>query len=598
MAIFMRFGGDFMFFKFMRGYRLKYIGASIAIILSSLLSVAIPIIIKTSIDSILGSKAIDNKYLLYAFDYVGGRDYLRQNLYIVALLIVLVTALNGLFMYIKGKWANEAAESTAKNIRDSLYKHLQNVHYDFHIEAKTGDLIQRCTSDVETIKSFLAVQFVEIGRTVFMVLFILSIMFYLNAKYALVSISLIPFIFIASYVFFKKVRRQFQLCDEAEGEISTVLQENLTGIRVVKSFNRENFEISKFEEKNKTYRDLLLKLMNTFAFFWSSSDAMCMFQTFLVVIYGVYLASKGDITLGTLVVFISYIGMLLWPIRQLGRILSDMGKSFVSISRINEILNAPLEDRDTGIKPNIKGEIEFSNLSFSYKDDKKVIKNVSFKINQGETVAIIGPTGSGKSTLAYLLLGLYDYTLGSIKIDGIELKEINKSHLRQNIGLVPQDCFLFSKTIKENIAITDNNLDDEEIYEASKVADIHETILGFEKQYETQLGEKGVNLSGGQKQRLAIARCIVKNYKILIFDDSLSAVDTETEQNIRLALKERSKDTTTLIITHRLTTAHEADKIIVLDKGKIVEMGRHDELINKGGFYKRLWDIQSELDEE
>ncbi|GFR35972.1 ABC transporter ATP-binding protein [Thermobrachium celere] len=587
-----------MFFKFMKGYRIKYIFASISIILSSLLSVLIPIIIKTSIDSIIGNKAIEEKYILYLFSSLGGRNYLRQNIYIVALLIVLVTALNGLFMYIKGKWANESAEAVAKNLRDNLYSHLQRVYYDFHVEAKTGDLIQRCTSDVETIKSFLAVQFVEIGRTVFMVIFILSIMFYYNVKYALVSISLLPLIFAASYIFFKKVRKQFQLCDEAEGEMSAVLQENLTGIRVVKAFNREEYEIEKFEEKNRTYRDHLLKLMKTFAYFWSSSDAMCMLQTFLVVIYGVNLASKGVITLGTLIIFISYISMLLWPVRQLGRILSDMGKSFVAMERINEILKTPIEDCNFGEKPKIEGNIEFKNLSFSYKDGKEVLKNITFDIKKGETVAIIGPTGSGKSTLAYLLLRLYDYNRGSIKIDGVELKKINKNFLRQNIGLVPQDCFLFSKTIKENISIAEKGVDEEKIYEASRIADIHDTILSFEKGYETQVGEKGVTLSGGQKQRVAIARCVLKNYKVLIFDDSLSAVDTETEQHIKTRLKERSKDITTIIITHRLTTAHECDRIIVLDKGRIVEMGSHDELINKGGFYKRLWDIQSQLDEE
>ncbi|CDF57692.1 ABC transporter ATP-binding protein [Thermobrachium celere] len=587
-----------MFFKFMKGYRIKYIFASISIILSSLLSVLIPIIIKTSIDSIIGNKAIEEKYILYLFNSLGDRNYLRQNIYIVALLIVLVTALNGLFMYIKGKWANESAEAVAKNLRDNLYSHLQRVYYDFHVEVKTGDLIQRCTSDIETIKSFLAVQFVEIGRTVFMVIFILSIMFYYNVKYALVSISLLPLIFAASYIFFKKVRKQFQLCDEAEGEMSAVLQENLTGIRVVKAFNREEYEIEKFEEKNRTYRDHLLKLMKTFAYFWSSSDAMCMLQTFLVVIYGVNLASKGVITLGTLIIFISYISMLLWPVRQLGRILSDMGKSFVAIERINEILKTPLEDCNFGEKPKIEGNIEFKNLSFSYKDGKEVLKNITFNIKKGETVAIIGPTGSGKSTLAYLLLRLYDYNRGSIKIDGVELKKINKNFLRQNIGLVPQDCFLFSKTIKENISIAEKGVDEEKIYEASRIADIHDTILSFEKGYETQVGEKGVTLSGGQKQRVAIARCVLKNYKILIFDDSLSAVDTETEQHIKTRLKERSKDITTIIITHRLTTAHECDRIIVLDKGRIVEMGSHDELINKGGFYKRLWDIQSQLDEE
>jgi ATP-binding cassette subfamily B protein len=291
--------------------------------------------------------------------------------------------------------------------------------------------------------------------------------------------------------------------------------------------------------------------------------------------------------------------MLLWPIRQMGQILTDMGKTFVSIGRIQEILDIPEEEMDkNGLKPEIQGGIEFKDVWFEYEKGNPVLKNISFRIKKGQTVSIMGPTGSGKTTLVNLLSRLYEYTGGSIKIDGVEIKKINKEWLRQNTGMVAQEPFLYSKTISENISLARKQSSITEVCEAAGIAAVHNVIQEFGKGYDTIVGEKGVTLSGGQKQRVTIARTVINEYPILIFDDSLSAVDTETDAQIRKALKERSRNVTTLIISHRITTLSESDLILVLDKGELVQSGTHEELICQEGLYKRVWDIQGTLEED
>lgn len=584
---------------FSKGFRLKYIASIIATGLSALFSVLIPLIIKLTVDSIIGTKPITSKLMINLVDSLGGRDYILKNLWIMGLLVILLTLLNALFLYLKGKWSSQASENIAKRFKDSLYETILRAKYEFYSKYPSGEIIQRCTSDVETIRNFLANQFVEIGRTVILLSLILIIMFSLDVKFALVATLIVPIIFAFALWFFTRVQRQFKRSDEAEAELSTVIQENITGIRVVKAFAREEFEIKKFAEKNKTYRDLTYNLIKLFANYWSFSDCLCMIQTALVVLIGSYFAANGKITIGTLLVFVSYEGMLLWPVRQLGRILSDMGKMTISLSRIHEILTQDRENLDEGIKDiEIKGNIEFSSVTFGFDDKNYVLKDISFKIKAGQTVAFFGSTGSGKSTIISLLLRLYDYKKGSIKIDGIELKDISKSFIRQKIGVVPQDAFLYSKTIKENIAITNPDAELEEIYRASQIASIHDTIMEFEDGYDTLVGEKGITLSGGQRQRITIARTVLKDYPILVFDDSLSAVDTETEAKIRNALKERSKNTTTIIISHRITSVKDADIIIVLDKGKVTNIGNHEKLIKEEGLYKRVWEIQSLIERD
>jgi ATP-binding cassette subfamily B protein len=588
-----------LLWKLMKGNRLLYISSILSIGFATLISILVPLVIRTTIDSIIGNKPIEAEPFERIVKLLGGKSILIQNLWICGIIIVSLTLLNGIFLYLKGKWSAKAAESIAKNTREKLYDHLQRLPFDYHVKAQTGDLIQRCTSDVETIRSFLAVQFVEIGRAVFMVIFVSIIMFSLNVKLALVAMAAVPLIFIFAFVFFNKVQKAFLECDESEGRLSTAIQENLTGMRVVRAFARQSYEIEKFDEKNSEFRDLVYRLIKLLAWYWSLSDLLCMLQIAAILILGSYWSAKGLISLGTLVVFTTYEGMLLWPVRQMGRILTDMGKAFVSATRIFEILNTPVEImEENSLKPEIKGEIEFKKVYFEYEKGKPVLQDISFKVKRGQTVAILGPTGSGKTSLVNLIPRLYDYQGGSIKIDGIELKEIDKGWIRRNVGIALQEPFLFSKTIMENIKLAKDNATEEDVFASAKIACVHDAILDFEKGYETPVGEKGVTLSGGQKQRVTIARTIINNYPILIFDDSLSAVDTETDAAIRSALKERSKDVTTFIISNRITTLSEADLILVLDKGRIVQKGTHEKLIREPGLYRKIWEIQCDLEKK
>jgi len=579
---------------------MRYAGAVVVTAFSALLSLMPTLVVRTTVDSIIGNKPMDIPYWMEdVILRLGGRDVLAHNLWICGLFLLAISLINGAAMYMRGKWTAQASESTARNLRNMLYDHLQNLPYDEHVKAETGDWVQRCTSDVETIRRFLAVQLVEIGRTLFLLTMALVIMFNLDVKMTFISMAVVPIIFVFSYIFFSKVKEAFRLVDEAEGRLTTVLQENLTGIRVVRAFGRQAYEIKKFDDKNREYRDLSYRLMRLMANYWAISDFLIMFQMGIVLVIGVYWASQGTMTLGTLLTFMSYEGMLLWPVRQMGRILTDMGRTQISLARVKELLDKPREDmNEDGLKPDLNADIEFRNVYFEYEKGRPVLQDVSFKVKKGQTVAILGPTGSGKSSLVHLLLRLYDYQGGSITIGGVELKRINKKWLRQHIGIVLQEPFLFSRTIKENIALGNSRAGEAEILEAIRVAALDDVIRQFEKGYDTLVGERGVTLSGGQKQRVAIARALVRDSSILIFDDSLSAVDTETDAQIRRALKERRKGVTTFIISHRITTLAEADLILVLDQGRLVQSGTHEELIRQPGLYQRLWALQSQLEEE
>ena len=593
-----------LLWEFMRGNRFLYVISILAIGVSTIFTLINPLIIRFAIDNLIGKDSIDHfpSWALTIVEFFGGVENLSSQLWIISGVLILITIITGLFTFYSGKTSAEASEGIAKNIREKLYDHLQHLSFNYHVKAETGDLIQRCSSDVDTIRKFLAMQFVAIGRALFMLAAVIPIMLYLDVNMTLITLITVPILFGFAVVFFVKVKRSFKESDEAEGKLSAVLQENLSGVRVVRAFARQKFEIEKFEETNVKYRDLTYDLLKLLAWYWSISDLISLIQIGIVLIIGSYWAATGVITLGVLVAFSTYVGMLLWPIRQMGRILTDMGKSLVSISRIEEILSEPLEADPVSeaktLKPVIKGGIEFKNLTFEYEEGKKVLDNISFNVKPGETIAILGPTGSGKSTLVQLLAKLYHYKEGSIKIDGTELSDIDNKWIRKNVGIILQEPFLYSKSIKENIGLSKRDVTIGEIYDSSKVASVHDVIEDFEKGYETWVGEKGVTLSGGQKQRVAIARTIIKDSPILIFDDSLSAVDTETDSSIRKALKKRTKKVTTIIISHRVSTLADADQILVLDEGKLVQAGDHKSLIEKDGLYKRIWSIQNSIEDE
>ena len=581
-----------------KGNRLLHIIAILSIAVATFIAMLEPMVIKITIDSVIGNKPMDvPEFIQSLITTIGGREVLITNLWICAISLVILTCIRGIFLFLSGNFSARAAENIARNMRVKLYDHIQNLPYEYHVKVESGDLIQRCTSDVETVRNFFASQMVEIGRAFFIVAFAIIMMLSLNKKMMIIAMVIVPIIFIFSYVFFYRIKNTFEKADVQEGVLTTVLQENLNGVRVVKAFGRQNFEIKRYEKENKKFRDLNFKLVKLESVYWSTSDILCMTQIGLVLVAGIYFAVSGEISLGTLVVFNTYEGMLLWPVRQLGRILTDMGKMSVSLKRIAKILEVPVEkEYGKALRSEIKGDISFENVYFEYEKGKEILSGITFNIKKGETVAIVGPTGSGKSTLIHLLLRLYDYKNGSIKVDGVELKDIERKHIRSNVGIVLQEPFLYSRTIKENIKMARIHSEDIEIYSAATVAAVHNVITSFEKGYDTIVGEKGVTLSGGQRQRVAIARTLVSNMPILIFDDSLSAVDTETDRIIRGKLKKKSKNITTIIISHRISTVMNADKIIVLNHGKIESIGNHDMLIKKDGIYKRIWDLQTSLD--
>lgn len=585
-------------FKFMAGYKGIYILGMVCIVLSQMITILSPLIIRTTIDSIIGTDPINSSFVGKIVKSMGGKEYLSNNIWIMGILLVLIAIFRGVFLYFKNTLASKAAEGTTKKIRDTLYDHIQRLPYQYHVKSETGELIQKCTSDVDIIKRFLSIQLVEVAGSLFMFIMVSYVMFSLNVKMALVSIATIPIIFIFALIFFSKVKDTFEASDKAEAKLTTVLQENLTGIRVVKAFSRQKYEVEKFDEKNQDYRDKTYGLIKLLAIYWGSSDFICFIQIGLVLVFGSIWAVKGDISLGTLVAFTTYINMLLWPIRQMGRTLTDMGKAIISVRRIEEILNEPIEIlEENHMKPKFEGNISLNNVYFEYEENRPVLKNISFTAKAGSTIAIIGPTGSGKSSLVYLLARLYDYNKGSIQIDGIELKSIDKLWVRKNVGIVLQEPFLYGKTIKENIRLADPTIEDIKVYESAKIASIHQDIKSFNKGYDTYVGERGVSLSGGQKQRIAIARTIINQCPIVIFDDSLSAVDTETDISIRKALNHRKNKSTTIIVSHRISTVSKADTILVLDKGEIIQMGNHKNLIKTEGLYKRIYEIQNSIND-
>lgn len=586
------------FIKPIDGCKILYLGAIVAVAMATAFQLAVPFVVKITVDSIIGGKPIDAPaFVILLIERMGGISSIAKNIWICSVSVIVLIAIQGVFSYLRGSWSAIASENIAKSLKDKLYVHLQKLPYEYHVKAQTGDLVQRCTSDVNTVRLFLANQIIEFARSLFMVIFAIYVLIGLNRKLTAVAMATIPVLFITSYVFFIKIRKQFQLVDEKEGELSAVLQESLSGIRVVRAFGRQKFETEKFEKRNIEFRDRNIHLCKLLAYFWGVSDIISLSQVGMVLIIGTVMAVNGEISLGTLLVFTTYESMLVWPVRNMGRVLGDMGKMQVSLGRINEILDTPPEE-DTGTEePPLRGEIVFENVYFEYENQTPVLNGLSLCIAPGETVAVLGPTGAGKSTILHLLLRLYDYSGGSIKINGTELSAIKKSWLRRNIGMVLQEPFLFSKTIMNNIKMAKSMVYDDEVYAAARVASVHDVIEGFEDGYATLVGERGATLSGGQKQRVAIARTLVKNSHILIFDDSLSAVDTETDTQIRTALRERSADVTTFIISQRITTLMEADRIFVIENGKISDVGTHDELLTRDGLYSRIWNIQATLED-
>lgn len=578
-----------------------FLWALIATIMMVIIGFLTPLLLSEIVDSILGSEPFTMPdFLMNPINALGGRDFLRQNLWIPALALILMNIVNGVFTFIKGRSSAIASENIARKLRNDLYRHLQHLPFAYHVKAQAGELIQRCTSDVDTIRRFLAVQVMEVVNTVLMVVIAMSILLPRSVPITLYSLILVPPLFCFATWFFKMVHKSFEVADEADGVLNAVLQENLSGVRVVRAFGQQERKVEKFDRVNNDLRKKNLRLNELLAIYWGGGDAISMTQTLLTLVVCIIYACNGWITVGTLIVFTSTLGMLLFPIRQLGRTLSDAGKAMVSMKRVQAILHEEAEpDEPNALKPDLHGDIVFDHVSFAYPDDNvPVLRDVSFTIPAGKTAAVLGGTGSGKSTMMYLLQRLYTPTSGKITIGGVDIQQIDRKYLRAHVGLILQEPFLYSKSIRENVGITAPEQEAERIEHAADIASASGFIAKADKGWETVVGERGVTLSGGQKQRIAIARTLLKDNNILIFDDSLSAVDTETDAQIRAALRHEQKDVTTLIISHRVTTLSQADLILVLENGQITQQGTHAELCSQPGLYQRINSIQNALEEE
>ena len=611
---------------FVKGSAFLFLLSIFCSMMVTLLQLYIPRVIEEAVDS-LGS----------------GGDLIASALLIIALALGAV-----LFRYGRISFNEQAAQTMMQAMRDELHRQILHLPLSWHQENATGDIIQRCTNDTDRINEFVSRQLTEVFRIVILIAVSFFHMFQMNLKLSFIAAVTIPVVVGYSLFFHVRIGKRFLVCDEEEGRLSTIAQENLTGIRVVHAFGRERFEQERFGRQNERYTNSWIDLMKLLSLFWGCGDLLSGIQVMLIIVFGSIFCVNGTLTPGQFIAFLSYNSMMVWPVRSLGRIISEMSKAGVSIDRIGYILNSPDEETafaaghpaaaektpfsgndsasagNTASNNNVsaaagntdlsgshassgqgsllsaekaaglmRGDIEFDHVSFRF-DDTLILKDVSFTIPGSSTFGILGATGSGKSTLMLLLDRLYDLPedCGSIRIGGTDIRRIPLPVLRKQIGIVLQEPFLFSRTIAENISISHSSMPMEEIRRASDIAALDEAVNSFESGYDTVVGERGVTLSGGQKQRTAIARMLTQHAPVMVFDDSLSAVDAETDVRIREALKSRLSEATVILISHRVSTLMEADRILVMEQGRVAEWGSPEELYKNNGIYRRVCELQ------
>lgn len=587
--------------RFTKGSRLSFFVALICSVLVALADMIGPQIIRAAVDNALGGLQADYpRPVMALIESLGGFEYLGRHIWIMALGLLAVALIRAGSQYIFRVCNTLAAEGFVKSMRDGLFSHIERLPFSWHMKHRTGDIIQRCTSDIDTVKNFISEQMSSIFRIIVLLALSVAFMLGMNPKLTAIVMIPVPIIIVMSFVFHSKIGKAFLDCDENEGILSDMAQENLTGVRVVRAFGKERYERDRFEAQNEYYTGLWMKLARPLSVYWSVGDILSGVMILLSVVFGSIMCLEGQLRSGEFLAFISYSTMMVWPVRALGRMIAEMSKAGVSLGRVNYIMSCPEEQQsEKALTPPLDGDICFENVSFGYEDGAPILKDVSFSIKSGTTLGILGGTGSGKSTIALLLDKLYELSpeQGRITISGVDIRDISTPYLRQNIGIVLQEPFLFSRSIAENIAIAQPDAEPGHIRQAAAAACLDETIQSFSKGYDTFVGERGVTLSGGQKQRVAIARVLMGSRPIMVFDDSLSAVDTETDAKIRAELEKRFGTASIVLISHRISTLSKADKIMVLDKGRIAEMGSHDELKAAGGLYGQICRLQSGSEE-
>ncbi len=565
--------------RLMRGYRLVYLGASFGLGISALSRTGTYLLLQRLIDDVLPNQPTSKILILYGLSFI-------------ALAVV-----TGGFTFMSGSLAARTAEGLARRLRNNLFDHIQHLPFQYHDATPTGELIERCTSDVDALRTFFADQVINAGQIVVLFAVNISAIISISPVLALRSVLIVPVLVGISFFFFRRISDVYEAYQEQEAILSTTLQENLSGVRVVKAFARQDYEIDKFERENweKFLRGRKLILMH--ALFWPSSDLLSSFQMIIGLGMAALMTINTELTLGSYVAYAGMILWIIWPMRNLGRLIVQMSSGIVSFGRVKDVIKAEREEMSVGIEPalnNLRGAIRFENVGFAYGDGAEILHEIDLVCEPGQSIALLGTTGSGKTSLVNLLPRFYDYTSGSLTLDGVELKEYSKRFLRRSIGIVEQEPFLFSRTIRENITLgVGRDVSDEEVIEAAQAAAIHETILSFPQAYDTLVGERGVTLSGGQKQRVAIARTILKDPRILILDDSTSSVDTLTEFEIRSALEQLMIGRTSFIIAHRIQSVMNADQIVVMESGRIVQRGSHSDLIRQEGIYREIHAMQT-----
>ena len=555
----------------------------------------VPKLTSTFIAIVEGKPLIDSETPAFLLPLFNGAESIPSQLLVTAVIIVIVAFVREIINIFCDVNIYKISEVVGCKAQIDYFNKVQDLPYAYLNHAETGDLIQRSTQDINRFKRFITGSFLELFNSLCKVIVYGISMLLINTEFTLYVFIMLPIYFITSYLYFKKQSKDFSALEEKEGQMTNVLQENLTGIRVVKAFANEDYEINKFNNSLDEYTNVWKRTTKRMSTFWGISDVLTYGQLLLVFILSIYFVLDNKMDFDTVVVMFLYTEQIVWPCRSLGRQLAEFGKTSICCGRILEILDKEDEyDKTQNETPEIKGNIEFKDVSFKF-DDATIptLSNINLTINAGETVAIVGKTGSGKSTFVNMLNRLLDPTSGQILLDGNDITKMDKKHVRKHVGIILQEPFLYSRTIGENINITLPYNDNVKAQELARVASVDTDIEGFELKYETMVGERGVTLSGGQKQRISIARMLAEKREILVFDDSLSAVDTETDLKIRNALKDNEGKSTMIIITHRITTAKDADKIIVFEDGRITHIGKHDELINQKGLYQTIWQIQN-----